>query len=199
MHQPNVFVNTYLGYTMWDYESDAPFMWPKEQRYPSSAEMHRILERNPEEAAIRGKWADVEFLKQVSELNPKLKNTQFADYHGHGWNFRGIFKKDRKGNKLDADGNIVREDDPDKWKKVVHMSSIHLDVGMHCVDCHYAQDAHGSGHIYGEVQAAVEIRCIDCHGTPDSPPELAHLGAGGALSGRPRPHAAAHPLRDEAL
>ena len=176
MHQPNVFVNTYLGYTMWDYESDAPFMWPKEQRYPSSAEMHRILERNPEEAAIRGKWADVEFLKQVSELNPKLKNTQFADYHGHGWNFRGIFKKDRKGNKLDADGNIVREDDPDKWKKVVHMSSIHLDVGMHCVDCHYAQDAHGSGHIYGEVQAAVEIRCIDCHGTPDSHPSLLTSG-----------------------
>ncbi len=24
MHQPNIFLNTYLGYTMWDYESDAP-------------------------------------------------------------------------------------------------------------------------------------------------------------------------------
>ena len=24
MHQPNMFVNSYLGYTMWDYESDAP-------------------------------------------------------------------------------------------------------------------------------------------------------------------------------
>ena len=35
MHQPNMFVNTYLGYTMWDYESDAPFMWPESQRYPS--------------------------------------------------------------------------------------------------------------------------------------------------------------------
>lgn len=28
MHQPNIFLNSYLGYTMWDYESDAPFMWP---------------------------------------------------------------------------------------------------------------------------------------------------------------------------
>jgi len=28
MHQPNMFVNTYLGYTMWDYEADAPSMWP---------------------------------------------------------------------------------------------------------------------------------------------------------------------------
>ncbi|MBX9727506.1 MAG: hypothetical protein K2X31_01235, partial [Sphingopyxis sp.] len=24
MHQPNIFLNSYLGYTMWDYESDAP-------------------------------------------------------------------------------------------------------------------------------------------------------------------------------
>ena len=30
MHQPNMFVNTYLGYTMWD--SDAPAMWPKQQK-----------------------------------------------------------------------------------------------------------------------------------------------------------------------
>ena len=24
MHQPNMFMNSFLGYTMWDYESDAP-------------------------------------------------------------------------------------------------------------------------------------------------------------------------------
>ncbi len=176
MHQPNVFVNSYLGYTMWDYESDAPAMWPEEQRYPSHAEMYEILKRNPEEAAIRGLWGDVEFLKQVSEMNPELNNTQFADYHGHGWNFRAIFKKDRKGNLLDAEGNIVEPDDPDKFDKAVHMSSIHLDVGMHCVDCHFAQDAHGNGHIYGEVQAAIEIRCIDCHGTYDAHPTLLTSG-----------------------
>jgi hypothetical protein len=29
MHQPNVFVNSFLGYTMWDYESDAPRLWPE--------------------------------------------------------------------------------------------------------------------------------------------------------------------------
>ncbi len=176
MHQPNVFVNSFLGYTMWDYESDAPAMWPKEQKYPSAAEMHEILERNPEEAAIRGKWGDLEFVKQVSEMNTDIKNTQFADYHGHGWNFRAVFKKDRKGNLLDAAGNIVEPDDPDKWKKAVHMSSIHLDVGMHCVDCHFSQDVHGSGHIYGEVADAVEIRCTDCHGTPDRYPTLRTSG-----------------------
>ena len=62
-----------------------------------------LLERNPEGAAPRGKWADREFLSQVSEMNDKLTDTQFADYHGHGWNFRAVFKRDRKGNLLDAD------------------------------------------------------------------------------------------------
>src|SRR5881628_1339087 len=30
MHQPNVFVNSFYGMIMWDYESDAPAMWPKQ-------------------------------------------------------------------------------------------------------------------------------------------------------------------------
>ena len=176
MHQPNVFLNSFLGYTMWDYESDAPAMWPEEQQYPTAEEMHEILERNPEEAAIRGLWGDIDFVKQVSEMNPDLKNTQFADYHGHGWNFRAVFKKDRKGNLLDAVGAVIEPDDPEKWDKAVHMSSVHVDVGMQCVDCHFAQDSHGNGHIYGEVQAAVEIRCADCHGKSSRHPTLLTSG-----------------------
>ena len=187
MHQPNMFVNSFLGYTMWDYESDAPFMWPEEQRYPDHAERRKLLDRNPEGAVIRGKWADKEFLAEVSKLNPKLNDTQFADYHGHGWNFRAVFKRDRKGNLLDEEGEVVADDDPHKFDKAVHMSSIHADVGMHCVDCHFSQDNHGNGHIYGEVAAAVEIACIDCHGTADSYPNLktsgpAKLGDGMDLS-----------------
>ncbi len=73
MHQPNVFVNTFYGYIMWDYESDAPFMWPEKQRYPTIAEAREILDRNPEEAAIRGKWSDPEFLRNVSSLNPQAQ------------------------------------------------------------------------------------------------------------------------------
>ena len=34
MHQPNMFLNSFLGYTMWDYEADAPHMWPERQRCP---------------------------------------------------------------------------------------------------------------------------------------------------------------------
>jgi len=148
MHQPNIFLNSYLGYTMWDYESDAPQMWPgpensaprppgmsdeayertyKQQRYPSAAEVHEVLERNPEGASPRGLWSDVEFLRDVYDVNDSNKDTQFADYHGHGWNFRGIFKRDRNGNLLDKGGNmstygtdtahIVDPEDPEKWRK----------------------------------------------------------------------------------
>jgi hypothetical protein len=182
MHQPNMFMNTYLGYTMWDYESDAPFMWPEKQFYPSEEEKRETLDRNPEGASPRGKWKDMDFVLGVSELNPQLNDTQFADYHGHGWNFRAIFKRDRDGTLLDKEGKEVSDKDPDKFKKAVHMSSVHLDVGMHCVDCHYGQDSHGNGHLYGEVAAAVEISCIDCHGTPDAYPNL-HTSGPAALDG----------------
>lgn len=191
MHQPNIFLNSYLGYTMWDYESDAPFMWPEQQAYPTAAEVRKVLDRNPEGAAPRGKWADLDFLRNVYDLNPKLKETQFADYHGHGWNFRAILKRDRDGNLLDADGNIVDPDDPEKWRKegegkfvepgvnpgkTVHLMSIHAEKGMQCADCHYAQDSHGNGLIYGEVANAIEIGCKDCHGTADAYPTLRTSG-----------------------
>jgi hypothetical protein len=183
MHQPNMFMNTFLGYTMWDYEADAPAMWPKEQRHPTAAEMRSANDRNPEGAVVRGQWADPGFLAHVSELNPTLKDTQFADYHGHGWNFRGVFKRDRKGNLLDADGRIVAADDPLKFQKSVHLSSIHVDAGMHCVDCHFAQDSHGNGHLYGEVAQAVEIDCKDCHGTATAYPTLRSSGPAAGPNG----------------
>jgi hypothetical protein len=199
MHQPNMFLNSYLGYTMWDYEADAPFMWPEEQKYPTMAEQREVLDRNPEGAAPRGKWSDLDFLRDVYDLNPELKDTQFADYHGHGWNFRAILKRDRDGNLLDADGNIVANDDPEKWRKdgegkfveagtnpgkSVHMMSIHAEVGMQCADCHYSQDSHGNGYIHGEVASAVEIRCRDCHGTASEYPSLKTTGPAASPEGR---------------
>jgi hypothetical protein len=222
MHQPNVFVNTYVGYTMWDYESDAPLMWPGpenrapkpdwmsqedyekiylRQHYPDAATVRAINQRNPEAAAARGLWGDLDFLRNVYDLNPRLRDTQFADYHGHGWNFRGVFKRDRAGNLLDAGGNmaswgtdtahIVDPDDPEKWRragegkfvapgsnpgKTVHMMDIHAERGMQCADCHVGQDAHGNGLIQGEVANAVEIGCKDCHGTADAYPTLLTSG-----------------------
>ncbi|HMO16712.1 MAG TPA: hypothetical protein PKA63_02555 [Oligoflexia bacterium] len=176
MHQPNMFVNSYLGYTMWDYESDAPFMWPEKQKYPDFEETFKALDKNPEGASVRGKWSDLDFLIKVYEGNDALKDTQFADYHGHGWNFRAIFKKDRKGKLLDRDGEYISPDDPEKFKKAVHLMDIHAERGMHCADCHFGQDSHGDGHIYGEVAQAVEIQCQDCHGTVSEKANLVTSG-----------------------
>ena len=191
MHQPNMFMNTYLGYTMWDYEADAPKMWPERQRYPTAEEMRKVLNRNPEGASPRGLWASLDFLRNVFGLNDSLKDTQFADYHGHGWNFRAIFKRDRDGNLLDAQGKIVANDDPEKFRKkgapeftppgeqkgkAVHMMDIHAEKGMQGADCHFSQDSHGSGLIVGEVANAVEIRCKDCHGSINAYPTLRTSG-----------------------
>ncbi|MFO0821581.1 MAG: hypothetical protein U0792_00310 [Gemmataceae bacterium] len=47
----------------------------------------------------------------------------------------------------------------------VHLLDIHMEKGMHCIDCHYSQDNHGNNRLHMEVRAATEILCIDCHGT----------------------------------
>jgi hypothetical protein len=199
MHQPNSFLNTYYGYQMWSYETDGDKMFAAEQPDKSIKEQFDILDRNPEGAAQRGKWGDRSFLDGVAEnVNKDLEHTQFADYHGHGWIFRGVFKTDRKGNLIDKDGNVVDYDDPNKFAgvipklgsaptakeiydpnnieagcfrpqpgKPVHLKDVHAEVGMHCVDCHFAQDVHGDTHLYSEYQAALQIVCQDCHGTVD--------------------------------
>jgi hypothetical protein len=160
-------VTTYFGLTWWDNEIDGEKMYPKEQHNPTEEERYQSFLRNPEGAAARGLWGDEKFLEQTgsAEFNEQLKTTQFADFHGHGWVFRSVFSHDRKGNWLDKDGKPISFDDPNRFSKAVHLADIHLEKGMQCNDCHFEQDNHGNGKIYGEPRAAVEIDCIDCHGT----------------------------------
>jgi hypothetical protein len=181
MHQGNLFVNPYLGYTWWDQESDGELMYPKEQKNPTDAELVRAVQRNPEAAAARGLWGDPEFVARVAELNPQMKHTQFADYHGHGWVFRAVFKKDRKGNLLDLQDKKISHDDPQKFAKAVHLKDIHLARGMQCADCHFDIDVHGNGMLYGEPRNATTIMCIDCHGTVDKRPNLITTGNAGQV------------------
>ena len=94
-----------------------------------------------------------------------MKDTQFADFHSHGWLFRAVFARDREGHLLDEKGGGVAPDDPKKFEKAAHLADIHLQKGMQCVDCHFEQDSHGSGKLYGEARAAIELDCVDCHGT----------------------------------
>ena len=181
MHQGNLFVNPFLGYTWWDQESDGEFMYPKEQKNPTEAEKAESLQKNPEAAAARGLWGDLEFLEKVAELNPQLKQTQFADYHGHGWIFRAVFKKDKEGNLLTLEDKKIDHTDPAKFAKAVHLKDVHLERGMQCVDCHFNTDVHGNGLLYSEPRAETAIECIDCHGTIDQRPTLKTSGNGGRL------------------
>ncbi|MGH9943656.1 MAG: hypothetical protein ACRD9R_15020 [Pyrinomonadaceae bacterium] len=200
MHPGTNMVATYLGVMWWDNETDGDKMYPKVQRDPSQDEEQKFQDRNPEGAAMRGNWirrvneervSKDDFLTKTGDpkgdFNSQLKRTHFQDFHGHGWLFRAVFKKDRKGNFLDAEGNRIEgEITPEKLNQSVtykdddsyqlgdnsagkgvpvHLKDIHLEKGMHCADCHFRQDSHGNGNLYNEPRAAIEINCADCHGT----------------------------------
>jgi hypothetical protein len=176
-HHPGTTVtNSYLGTIWWDNETDGKLMYPEKERKLTPQQVFEIQRNNPDGSALRGLWSDKQFLENVTDLNPKLTRTQFADYHGHGWVFRNVYKADRKGNLLDAENKVVAAEDPDRFKKAVHLKDIHLEKGMHCSDCHFKQDNHGNGKLYGETRAAVEITCVDCHGSINAKANLKTSG-----------------------
>ena len=227
MHPGTNVLNSFLGFTWWDNETDGEFMYPKWQHASTEEEQAAVYRHNPEGASVRGLWSNrfagqlsqagkrvpADFLETLTSLNPELKHTQFADFHGHGWVFRAVYKQDRHGNFLNPAGGIVENpdaaalaasvavttepippprldkgkiEDLDVLKKAiatkqskappaaspVHLKDIHLEKGMQCVDCHFQQDAHGDGHLYGETRNAVLVDCIDCHGSAAEPPRL---------------------------
>jgi hypothetical protein len=194
MHPGTNMVATYQGLTWWDNETDGDKMYPATSRSLSASARVAIEKRNPEGSALRGLWSDPDFLHKTGspEFNSTLKQTQFADFHGHGWLFRAVFKRDRKGNLIDSTGAPVKDTSSaalaeavgytdlraaaerpvsararaeERSGKPVHLKDIHLERGMQCVDCHFKQDNHGNGKLYSEPRVAVEITCADCHGT----------------------------------
>ena len=187
IHPGTNMLTTYFGLTWWDNEIDGDKMYPQQQPKLTEEQRYQSFLRNPEAAAARGLWGDEKFLENLGspEFNAKLKTTQFADFHGHGWVFRAVFNHDRKGNWLDKDGKQIASGDPDRFGKAVHLRDIHLEKGMQCNDCHFAQDNHGNGKIYGEPRAAVEIDCIDCHGTIRNKATLVASGPAAPAGGRP--------------
>ena len=209
VHPGTNVLNSFLGYQWWDEETDGEFMYPGENTRPTSEEFTRKQMSNPDETSVKGNWSDPAFLEQVRDLNPSLRHTQFADFHGHGWVFRAVFKKNREGILLNHEGKELHDATtlnrvtaikvPEAVKKLyqnrewgadsaermedvkaqqarleemqkdspVHLLDVHLEKGMHCVDCHFIQDSHGNSKLYGEVRAAIEIQCTDCHGDID--------------------------------
>jgi hypothetical protein len=204
VHPGTNVLNSYLGYMWWDNESDGRFMYPRKQVHPTPEQLQQASLHNPENAAVRGLWSDLypemenhagqragpDFLENVTRLNPQLQHNQFADFHGHGWVFRAVFKKDRQGQLLDYAGTPVRTTAANAADLMrqgvefqqapggpthppanvpVHLKDIHLEKGMQCVDCHFSTDTHGDGNLYGETRNAVTIECVDCHGTVREP------------------------------
>jgi len=202
IHPGTNVMNSYIGYMWWDEETDSDLIYPRQQRYPTSEEASNSQFANPNESAAKNMLSDPEFLANLTDLNARTQQTQFADFHGHGWAYRAVLKHDRQGLLLDHRGNRV--DDignaalqaavkmPEQIKEIyrdadaktdlqlrreeaavahkrdglpVHLLDIHMERGMHCIDCHFVQDMHGNTKLYGEVRAAIEISCIDCHGT----------------------------------
>jgi hypothetical protein len=185
IHPGGNMLTTYFGLTWWDNEIDGQHMYPAKQKNPSEEERYRSALRNPEGAAARGLWGEEKFLDETGspEFNKQLETTQFADFHGHGWVFRGVYAHDRKGDWLDKDGQRIAFDDAGRFGKAVHLADIHLEKGMQCNDCHFAQDSHGNGKIYAEPRAAVEIDCVDCHGTIDARASLITSGPAAPAGG----------------
>ena len=96
-----------------DNETDGDRFYPDEPLNLSESERARVQARNPQGAVVRGLWSDVDFLAETGSesFNRGLRRSQIADFHGHGWLFRAVFKRDRKGNLLDAAGDVVPDAD----------------------------------------------------------------------------------------
>ncbi|MGH8810232.1 MAG: hypothetical protein ACREX0_20320, partial [Noviherbaspirillum sp.] len=178
IHPGGNMLTSYYGMTWWDNETDGNLMYPAKQPDLSDEQKDRIQQRNPEGSAMRGLWGqDPDFLQRIwTDINPKAQRTQFGDFHGHGWVYRNVYKSDRKGNMLDARNQKIEPNDPEKFKKAVHLEDVHQKLGMHCADCHVGTDVHGNGNLYNEPRAAIQVDCIDCHGTIDKPATLTASG-----------------------
>ncbi len=158
-HQGNAALETYTGSMWWDQESNA------DQILSASVRRDKYMD----EADRRGLW----------DRNGSFDQVQFSDHHGHTWNFRKVYKRDRRGQLLDASDTPIAEDDPNKFAKAVHLKDVHLERGMHCIDCHTEQDVHGDGRIWGATPDPIEIACIDCHGTVQERATLVTSGING--------------------
>ncbi|MBI2194611.1 MAG: hypothetical protein HYU36_21740 [Planctomycetes bacterium] len=140
-HQGSGMSYAYFGYYWWDYETDADRIYTDHG--------HIAYENYPK-------------MKDMSAQFPKVR---LSDASSTGWLFRTVYKQDIRGNLLDRNGQVVSAEDPEWDKKALHLVDAHAEKGMHCIDCHFKQDSHGDGKLYGEMINAIEIACQDCHGT----------------------------------
>src|SRR5262249_16865208 len=159
-HQGSGALANYYGYMWWDYESNSDEVY---QRFGPpglsghvGGDMYTGVFGGP-------KRPDMPNFAPI--LNPVVKANEFADFHNAGWPMQAVYKRDKRGRMVDQHDQIIPDDDPNWHKRVVHLADVHMEKGMHCVDCHLYQDTHGNGRIYGAMIDETEINCKDCHGT----------------------------------
>jgi hypothetical protein len=54
---------------------------------------------------------------------------------------------------------------------------IHYQRGLHCIDCHPAEELMGAGRLHRFATDQVRVRCHDCHGRPGRPPRTVTITA----------------------
>ena len=109
VHPGTNMVTTYFGYTWWDNESDGDAMYPKEQRQSDRGRKIRGVaaqsrRRGRARAVVR---PEISGGNGQRRIQCKIEDTQFADFHSHGWLFRAVFARDRQGHLLDEKGSAV--------------------------------------------------------------------------------------------
>ena len=200
MHQPNMFMNSYLGYTMWDYEiRRAAHVAGEAEVSDRRGDARRSSTAIPKARRCAATGRDPDFLRRCQRPQSAAQGHAVRRLSRPRLEFpRGLQARPQGQPARRRQQRHLADDDPEKFKKAVHLDSIHVEFGMQCVDCHFAQDATATAISMAKSQAAIEIACVDCHGTATQLPDLRTSGPGGA-AGRHRSVAAAHAGRPRAL
>jgi len=103
------------------------------------------------------------------EITKKIHSEQCVHCHNRGGrtgvSFLGLMEADGYGTPFNPDGSKQQKLHGKFYNHL--QQDLHLQAGLHCIDCHTMNDIHGDGNIYGKKEHAVEIECTNCHGTPD--------------------------------
>ena len=181
-----------LGYTWWDNETDGDKMYPPRSEDRTRRRAGRDPRAQPRGAALRASGSDVGFLatgrpSSTRSCSRRSSPTSTATAGSSAPSSSATCS-------TRATSSIARPATVDRRTTIrrssarpVHLKDIHLEKGMQCVDCHFEQDNHGNGKLYGETRNAVEIDCVDCHGTRSKAARRAHErpGLGAPRGGTP--------------
>ena len=99
MHPGTNMVTTYYGYTWWENETDGEHMYPPEPLKPirrRAAGDPRAQSRAVGAQGHVGRSRSSSGRSARPSSTASSQHTQFADFHGHGWVYRAVYKRDRQ-------------------------------------------------------------------------------------------------------